>query len=113
ILEQRRDRVVDYWFRRVAPLDRFRFTSQGLTFNDLAIDKNLDNAADVKYEVISDGVRTNAMSQRDSETAIPITVSDSPLKVQIRRFSPNWRHLEVDVIVRLVEGKPTVVGIQR
>src|SRR5262249_43837965 len=113
VLEQRRDRVADYWFRRVAPLDRFRLTSQGLTFDDLAIEKNLDNAVDVKYEVIVDGVKTKTISQHGSETAIPITVSDSPLKVQVRRISPDERQLKVDVIVRLVEGNPTVVGIQR
>jgi hypothetical protein len=83
VLGQRRDRVADYWFHRVAPLDRFRFTSQGLTFDDLAIEKNLDNAVDVKYEVTIDGVRTKTVSQRSSETAIPITVSESPLKAQI------------------------------
>jgi len=113
VLGQRRDRVADYWFRRVAPLDRFRFTSQGLMFDDLAIEKNLDNAVDVKYAVISDGVRTKSVSQRASETAIPITVSDSPLKLQITRLSPTGRQLKVEVTVRLVEGKPTVVGIQR
>jgi hypothetical protein len=44
IMEQRRDRLANYWFRRVAPLDRFRFTSQGLTFDALAIQANLNKA---------------------------------------------------------------------
>src|SRR5262249_11768383 len=55
VLEERRDRVAGYWFRRAAPLDRFRFTSQGLRFDDLAIQISLNNPADVKYEVFIKG----------------------------------------------------------
>ena len=113
ILMQRRDRVADYWFRRVAPLDRFRVTSDGLTFVDLAIETNLDDAANVKYEAVIEGVNSTSVFQRGSETAIPITVSEAPLKVQIKRLSPNWQPLKVDVVVQLVEGRPAVVEIQR
>jgi len=113
ILEQRRDRLADYWFRRVAPLDRFRFTTHGLTFDDLAIEAKLDNAANVKYEVTIEGANPITVSQGGVQTTIPITVSGSPTKVQIRRLSPNWRELETAVTVQLVEGKPTVIGIQR
>src|SRR5215471_18464697 len=63
VMEERRDRVADYWFRRVAPLDRIRFTSQGLTFDDLALQSSLDNAVDVKYEVIIQGRRTTIVPQ--------------------------------------------------
>src|SRR5215468_386487 len=62
ILQQRRDRIAEYWFRQVAPLDRFRFTSAGLTFDDLAIENNLDTAAHVKYEVRIDGVNATTVS---------------------------------------------------
>jgi hypothetical protein len=113
IMKQRRDRIADYWFRRVAPLDRFRFTSAGLTFDDLAIEGNLDNAANVKYEVLIEGMNATTVSQGGFETAIPIMVTASPSKVQIRRLSRNWRELQIDVIVRLVNGNPAVVGIQR
>ena len=113
ILEQRRDRVADYWFRRVAPLDRFRCTSQGLTFDDLAIETGLDSAANVTYEVMIDGLSPITVSRSGFETTIPITVRESLTKVQIRRRSPNWRELEVTVMVQSVEGKPAAVGIQR
>jgi hypothetical protein len=113
ILEQRRDRVADYWFRRVAPLDRFRCTSQGLTFDDLAIETGLDSAANVTYEVMIDGLSPITVSRSGFETTIPITVSESLTKVQIRRLSPNWREPEVTVMVQSVEGKPAAVGIQR
>jgi hypothetical protein len=112
IMEQRRDRVADYWFRRVAPLDRFRFTSRGLTFDDLAVQGGLDNAVDVKYEVII-GWSATIVSQSGFQTVIPITVNDAPLKVHLRRLSRHARPLELDIIVRLVEGKPIVVGIHR
>jgi len=113
ILQQRRDRIAEYWFRQVAPLDRFRFTSNGLTFDDLAIENNLDNAAYTKYEVLVDGLNVTAASQNASHISVPIMVTDSPLKVQIRRSSPNWRELQVTVIIRSVDGNPAVVGIQR
>lgn len=113
ILEQRRDRVADYWFRRVAPLDRFRCTSQGLTFDDLAIAANLDNAANVKYEVTVDGLYSMTVLPNGFETTLPITVTESPTKIQIRRLSHNWRELEVIVILHLVEGEPAVVEVRR
>src|SRR5262249_20877967 len=113
IMEQRRDRIADYWFRQVAPLDRFRFTSGGLTFDDLAIENNLDTADHVKYEIHIDGVKVTNVSQNASVVSVPIMVSDSPLKVRIKRLSPNWRELEVVVVVGSVNGKPAVVGIQR
>jgi hypothetical protein len=113
ILEQRRDRVADYWFRRVGPLDRFRVTSQGLRFDDLAIQTGLNDAVDVKYEVLIEGRSATSVSPRGFQTVLPITVNDSPLKVHIRRLSGRGHPLELDVIVRLVEGEPTVVGIQR
>lgn len=112
ILEQRRDRVADYWFRRIAPLDRFRFTSHGLTFDDLAIQARLDTAANVKYEVRIDAGNPIAISQSGFETTIPISVG-SPMKIHIKRVSPQWRELEVAVTVQLVEGEPTVVKIER
>jgi hypothetical protein len=113
IMEQRRDRIADYWFRQVAPLDRFRFTSNGLTFDDLAIENNLDTADHVKYEIHIDGVNVTTVSQNASVVSIPIMVSASPLKVRIKRLSPNWRELEVVVVVGSVNGNPAVVGIQR
>jgi hypothetical protein len=113
ILEQRRDRVADYWFRRVAPLDRFRVTSQGLTFDDLGIQAGLNKVADVRYEVFIEGHNAISVSPSGYHTAVPVTVNESPLKVHIRRFAGQLRPLELDVIVRLVEGEPTVVGIQR
>src|SRR5262245_41724048 len=113
IMEQRRDRIADYWFRQVAPLDRFRFTSDGMTFDDLAIENNLDTADHVKYEIHIDGVKVTNVSQNASVVSVPIMVSDSPLKVRIKRLLPNWRELEVVVVVGSVNGKPAVVGIQR
>jgi hypothetical protein len=113
ILEQRRDRVADYWFRRVAPLDRFRFTSQGLMFDDLAIQINLNKAVDIEYEVVIEGHGATRVSPTGHQTVVPITVSESPLTVHIRRFSGRERPLKLDVIVRQVDGEQTVVGIQR
>jgi hypothetical protein len=113
ILEQRRDRVADYWFRRVAPLDRFRFTSQGLRFDDLAIQMSLNNPVDVKYEVLIKGQNVTSVSPVGYQTEIPMTATESPLNVRIRRFLGRGRPLELDVTVRLVEGEPTVVGVQR
>jgi hypothetical protein len=113
VVEERRDRVADYWFRRVAPLDRFRFTSQGLRFDDLAIQMNLNNPVDVKYEVLIKGQNVTSVSPTGYQTVVPMTATESPLKVHIRRISGSGRPLELDVIVGLVEGEPTVVGIQR
>jgi len=113
ILQQRRDRIAEYWFRQVAPLDRFRFTSDGLTFDDLAIENNLDDAAHTKYEVLVDGLKVTAVTHNVSQISVPIMVTDSPLKVQIRRSLPNERELQVTVIVQSVDGNLAVVGIQR
>src|SRR5262249_14338046 len=113
VLEERRDRVADYWFQRVAPLDRFRFSSQGLTFEDLPIQIGLNKPVDVRYEVLIKGQKITNISPNGYQTLIPMTATESPLNVHIRRISGRGRPLELDVIVRLVEGEATVVGIQR
>jgi len=85
-----------------------------LTFDDLAIETKLDDASNVKYEVTMEGVSCITISRSGFETAIPITASTSPTKVQIRRLSPpKWPELKAAVTVQLVEGKPAVTGIQR
>src|SRR5262249_36474173 len=99
--------------RRVAPLDRFRFNSQGLTFDDLAIQVGLSKPVDVRYEVLIKGRNVTSVSPTGYQTLIPMTATVSPLNVHIRRISGQERPLELDVIVQLVEGEPTVVGIQR
>jgi len=52
-LIERRDKVGRYWFDRMNPLDKFRFKRDNnalkLTFNDLAVDGNLESAKDTKY----------------------------------------------------------------
>src|SRR5262252_9704377 len=37
MLEHRRDRIAKYWFKRVAPLDRFHLERNNLIFDDLAV----------------------------------------------------------------------------
>lgn len=52
-LIERRDKIGQYWFSKMNPVDKFRFEKNGeelnLVFNDLAVDGNLERAADSKY----------------------------------------------------------------
>src|SRR5262249_7194296 len=52
-LIERRNKVMRYWFERVAPLDFFAIEAGELTFRDLAVDRGLE--APRAYEVRVEG----------------------------------------------------------
>jgi len=113
-LIQRRNRIADYWFRRVAPLDRFEVDARGLRFDDLAVLSGRDKAGNVRYRL---EVRSEYASEVPTEfrpgAPVQILLTDSPVEARITRFSPGWPEQSVLVYLARVEGIPTVVGIRR
>jgi len=91
ILEARRDRIAVYWFRRVAPLERFRFENNQLVFDDLALKYRYDPDTNVRY-------RLEHMA---------------PQQIRVTRLSKNWPDLSVTVTFREENGSPVVVAVQR
>jgi hypothetical protein len=114
ILEQRRDRIADYYFRRVAPMDRFRFQGNSLVFDDLAIEAKRDEPARVHYRVTTEAKNVKRVASTFTHGApIPIDMTDEPTEVRITRTSPGWPDLAMSVLVQRVSGVPTIVGIHR
>ena len=114
ILEQRRDRIIDYYFRRVAPMDRLRLESNSLVFADLAIDAKRDDPARVRYQVTTEAKSVKRVAGTFNHGAsIPVDVIDEPTEVKITRTSPGWPELSMSVWVQRVSGVPSIVGIRR
>jgi len=114
ILKQRRDRVAEYWFRKVAPLDHFRTTSEGIAFDDLALISKLDRPENVKY---------NVTFATQSSVAVPVTIQsgkaialpagDGPFELRVVRSSPGWPDLTARVYVTQSGGVATITRIRR
>jgi hypothetical protein len=114
ILEQRRDRIIDYYFRRVAPMDRLKLQGNSLVFADLAIDAKRDDPARVRYQVTTEAKNVKRVAGTFNPGAsIPIDVIDEPTEVKITRTSPGWPELSMSVWVQRVSGIPSIVGIRR
>ena len=96
LLIARRDKVGDYWFRRINPLDRFWIDRRGLHFEDLAIVGNLATEAETRYfyQFLSrDGKAQGAVRQLDTSGHIPIP-RDLPdgqyYGIEIRTVRSGW-----------------------
>jgi hypothetical protein len=115
ILRDRRQRVSNYWFRRVAPVDHFRIQGNALVFEDLAIQTKLDSAVHVRYAIaISSAKQAPASLDLKPGTRIPLQIpSEGPVKAQITRTSPGSPSLSATVYVARVHGVPTIVRIDR
>jgi hypothetical protein len=115
ILRNRRDRTANYWFRRIAPLDRFHLEGNDLSFADLAIEAGLDRKTNVQYDVVvTPSGLSPVSSQLAAGSSIPLQIpADSPVDVRITRLSQDWPKLTVRVQVQAVNGNPTVVRIDR
>jgi hypothetical protein len=114
ILEQRRDRIADYYFRRIAPMDRWRLQGNSLVFDDLAVDARRDDPVRVRYQVTTEAKNVKRGGGTFShKTPIPVDVREEPTEVKITRISPGWPALSMSVWVQRVSGTPTIVGIRR
>jgi hypothetical protein len=105
ILRQRRNRIADHWFRRVAPLDRFRISRNALYFDDLAVVGGYDDASHVRYRAETE----STFQMLKFGDAIAVKTSSQPSRVRITRASPGWPDLTVEVYVQ----NNTVIGILR
>jgi hypothetical protein len=92
ILKIRRDKIANHWFRKsVAPLDRFRIENNRIGFDDLAVEGGYDcrGCPSYKTEITEDGATI------------------------ITRTSPGWPEQKVTVYTRRVNGKLSVLGLER
>jgi hypothetical protein len=120
ILVERRDKIIDAYFRQVNPLDGFRVVGQTLEFENLGEQAGLAGVEAYEFEWFTfdndSGDLTSLGGGLSSRPAIPVPDSDPVefLMVRIRTRSPEeagWLKA-VEVYVRT--GAPSeVVGIDR
>ena len=71
-LIERRDKVVRYWFDRVAPLDFFHVEGGVLRFRDLALDIGLTGRREYEVEIDAEGGRVpERMRLAETEVTLP------------------------------------------
>ncbi len=120
ILKQRRDRIVQYAYRQVNPLDDFKIEGRSLTFRNLGEERAIASVDAYEYEWFELNNETGALSQpheggESSSTMVAIPDSSARiLMVRIRtraEEAPEWR-TSMDVYLR-IDKDPDVVGIER
>jgi len=123
IIGQRRDKIVDYYFSQVNPLDGFRIDNGTLRFDNLGERAGLATAEAYEYEWFRFDNDTRELARigggetADTELSLPSSPDRAGadyLMVRLRTRAsgvPNW-HRAVDVYVRL-GAAPSVVGIER
>ncbi|MGH9336857.1 MAG: hypothetical protein ACRD21_24210, partial [Vicinamibacteria bacterium] len=113
---QRRDKVVDYYFRQLNPLDEFSVSGL-LSFRNLGVDRGLAKIEGYEYQWFSFDNRTGERAPigeagRRGEPSIPLPEGSSEYRVvRIRSLSATEPHWNKAVDVYLRGG--AIVGIER
>lgn len=127
ILINRRDKIGEYWFSRINPLDKFRAKIKDgnlvLNFADLGVEGRIfsANSTEYSYEVYESGKMLQGNQVSDSTFAVVKDLNysgnDSAPK-RVIRFSlftdrPETEYKPVEVFVALEKNGPRIVGIRR
>jgi hypothetical protein len=120
-LIKRRDKIIDYYFRRVNPLHHFRVCESGVGFDNLGEDYSLASGSSYAYEWYRLNNETSELSRlvERQHTLVPLIPLPGELPeylmVRIRTLSsqvPEWRK-NVDVYWRRQGDEYRLVGIER
>ena len=99
LLVERRDKVMRWYFDRVAPLDFFHVAGGELRFRDLAVDRRV--AAPRRYEVTFD----------DAKGLPPVMLDGTSLS--LARFGQAEKEIELELHVAGSHADPVEVTLQR
>ena len=102
-LMARREKVMRYWFREVAPLDFFEVKDGRLSFHDLAKDVGITGSRSYVVEI-------------DSESAGPDvdrTVRLKTPEIPLDTIAPDATHLELHMSIEGSKAKPVKVELSR
>jgi len=127
ILINRRDKIGEYWFSRINPLDKFHAEIVDgdllLNFSDLGVEGRIfrANATRYRYEVyesdklLQEGKTTDETKAvfRNVEKFAPTTGRENVLKFRMFTERPETDYKPVNVYVSLEKSGPRIVGIQR
>jgi hypothetical protein len=109
----RRDRVAEYWFHRVPPVDRFRVSHDQLQFDDLAVEGRYDKKENVRYHVHLDGSDRELDTTIELGAGIPIPKGKDRVRFEITRLSPGWSEKPVIVTAAKRDGVFEVIEVRR
>lgn len=127
ILINRRDKIGEYWFSRINPLDKFRAEiTDGelvLHFTDLGVDGNIFRADNTgyRYEVLASDNRLQAERTTQETRAIFSNYSENNSSSEGQRVitfklytdREDTQYKPVSVYVALEKNGPRIVGINR
>lgn len=127
ILINRRDKIGEYWFSRINPLDKFRAEINGdsllLNFSDLGVEGRIFSAKSTRYsyKVYESGKLIQESKVTDKSLAVVkdinyLGTTSAPKRVLKFRFltdRPETEYKPVEVYVSLEKSGPRIVGIRR
>jgi hypothetical protein len=112
-LAARRDKIVRYWFERVPPLDFFTLTTVGLSFHDLAVERNHAPLSGSRYRYRLAAVTADRKPLRGdgwtpwretAHTLVPLFDGSGRLAADVPAGDPDHPFLAVEVQVDRGEG---------
>lgn len=120
LLIERRDMIGRFWFERINPLDRFRVTSKGLHFSDLAVDAGLDDGSETVYDLRllrADGAETERQ-HISPEPHVPFhdslqTGAYHGVQIRTRRQGWDWSHATRVWFYLHDDGSAQLVRVER
>lgn len=121
VLLERRDIVCRYWFSRVAPIDHFALTEDGLAFDDLAVASGIESqsASAYRFRTYLNGKSIGSWQPVPEGFVIgrdlmpPLTDGSDQLAVEIQvSRGHGWSHSTVAYIEGR-GGAHVIVGIER
>lgn len=117
-LVERRDRMGRYWFRRVAPLDRFALEGDRLRFVDLAVTRGLESGEGQSYQYATAGVDpqgpTGGPHPVDPQVGVPLVeLPEGVTRVDLRKRWPRQWSPPVRVFIWRDGERLRIVGITR
>jgi hypothetical protein len=113
VLRQRRDRIAQYWFRRVAPLDYFEVVDDRLKFEDLVLNGGYDAPGDTSYAITIQGGGKKETRRLAPGSPVQLPSGHSSLVVEIVRTSSTWPELKLKVRLERRAGKFEVTEVHR
>jgi hypothetical protein len=119
LLKERRDKIGQYWFAKINPLDRFWINQDGLHFEDLAVTGHLAQAHQTQYtyRLLNKNGKPIHQTQTTARTEVPIPFN-LPNKqyyaIEIRTQRPNAApHATRIYFYKWQDGQYQIVKVER
>lgn len=115
-LIERRDKIGNYWFSKINPLDNFKIENETLHFEDLAISRGFAKSDKTNYEVKFFSNEKLIFSEDLKETLVNLKTNTKKLKeitLSVLTKRENLKVKPIRVFLRFDNSKWKILGLKR